>query len=66
MVEDKKKRAKSESRDITIKYVDALAKASKEGDYLTSQSKSLNLAVYKLYSKREISDNQHLFGKDWI
>jgi|LakMenEpi03Oct11_1017367.scaffolds.fasta_scaffold20878_1 hypothetical protein len=36
MVEDKKKRAKSESRDITIKYVDALVKASKEGDYLTS------------------------------
>jgi|LakMenEpi03Aug12_release.lakeMendotaPanAssembly.Ray.scaffolds.fasta_scaffold6177243_1 hypothetical protein len=40
MVTDEgKKRAKSETRDITLKYVDALAKIAKEGEFLQKQSK---------------------------
>jgi hypothetical protein len=37
--DDGKKRAKSETREITLKYVDALAKIAKEGEFLQRQSK---------------------------
>ena len=34
-----KKRAKSETREITQKYVDALAQIAQEGDFIRRQSK---------------------------